>query len=129
MQSHTSILKRPHPQILHCCNEKNSWTRCQSRNSRKYYATKIWSYTVILAFSAVPRCQSHQDSFIFRQLSLWLLIFWKMILLTVLSQLAALCTVYRHPHSLSTISNTLVVLKLLFWPRFHDGMHNKHTKA
>ena len=25
---------------------KNSWTRGQSRNSRKYYATKIWSYTV-----------------------------------------------------------------------------------
>ena len=25
---------------------KSSWTRGQSRNSRKYYATKIWSYTV-----------------------------------------------------------------------------------
>ena len=25
---------------------KKSWTRGQSRNSRKYYATKIWSYTV-----------------------------------------------------------------------------------
>jgi len=27
---------------------KNSRTRGQSRNSRKYYATKIWSYTVYL---------------------------------------------------------------------------------
>jgi len=25
---------------------KYSWTRGQSQNSRKYYATKIWSYTV-----------------------------------------------------------------------------------
>ena len=46
--SHALLVNRPRPQRLKFSWIKNSWTRGQSRNSRKYYATKIWSYTVVM---------------------------------------------------------------------------------